>query len=136
MTLLQKIQNLTWWTLDIKLKDILLSFNNILSNSAPIQSPTFTGEINGESITLTSDIEAIGFKTPTGTSQQFLKADGSIDSNRYQLENIPNDTDVASALNEGKMRYRTDANNSYIDMCMKVGIGNYAWQNIMSNNWA
>lgn len=27
MTLLQKIQNLTWWTLDIKLKDILTSFN-------------------------------------------------------------------------------------------------------------
>ena len=43
------------------------------------------------------DIEASGFKTPTGTSSQFLKADGSIDSSTYLTSYIDTNTQRSDA---------------------------------------
>lgn len=60
----------------------------------------------------------------------------NFDITDYQLKNIPDDVGIASVLNEGRLRYRTDSNNSYVDMCMKVGVGLYNWINILTNNWA
>ncbi|WP_366186307.1 DUF1566 domain-containing protein [Flavobacterium ovatum] len=37
----------------------------------------------GGSITAAGDVSAAGFKIPTGTTSQFLKADGSVDSSTY-----------------------------------------------------
>jgi hypothetical protein len=48
---------------------------------------------------------------------------------------MANDTDTASADKVGTMRYRADANNSYVDMCMQTGAATYAWINIQSNTW-
>lgn len=73
--------------------------------------------------------------TGTGAGSDPYTIGLDFDASVYQLRNIPNDTNVASAANEGRLRYRTDANNSYVDMCMKVGVGLYAWQNIVSNNF-
>ena len=48
---------------------------------------------------------------------------------------VGDNVDVASALNVGALRYRSDLNNSYVDMCMQTGVGIYAWVNIVQNNW-
>jgi len=48
---------------------------------------------------------------------------------------MSDDTTAASAANEGTQRYRKDANNSYVDMCMQTGATAYEWVNIVQNNW-
>lgn len=47
-----------------------------LGNQTPLS-------ISSTEVKSSSDIEATGFKTPTGTSSEFLKADGSVDTNTY-----------------------------------------------------
>jgi len=44
-------------------------------------------------------------------------------------------TAPASSSYVGSIRYRSDANNSYVDMCMQTGASTYTWVNILSNNW-
>ena len=48
---------------------------------------------------------------------------------------VGDNADVASASNVGALRYRSDLNNSYVDMCMQTGASTYAWVNIVQNNW-
>ena len=48
---------------------------------------------------------------------------------------MANDTATASAEKVGTLRYYDDANNSYVDMCMKTGSATYAWINIVQNNF-
>jgi len=48
---------------------------------------------------------------------------------------MADDTDTASASKVGTLRYRADANNSYVDMCMQTGASTYEWINIVQNNW-
>ena len=48
---------------------------------------------------------------------------------------IADDTDTESTNKAGTLRYRTDANNSYVDMCMQTGASTYAWVNIKTNTW-
>jgi hypothetical protein len=47
----------------------------------------------------------------------------------------PDPTSGTIAANVGAIRYREDGNNSYVDMIMKVSAFNYAWVNIVENNW-
>lgn len=35
----------------------------------------------------------------------------------------------------GEFRYRTDGNNSYVDVCMQTGADTYEWVNVKENNW-
>lgn len=44
-------------------------------------------------------------------------------------------TEVAAAANVGKIRYRSDANNSWCEMVMETSAGGYAWVVIKTNNW-
>ena len=48
---------------------------------------------------------------------------------------VGDDTDSASIDKVGAIRYRSDANNSYMDMCMQTGASTYAWVNIKTNSW-
>jgi hypothetical protein len=48
---------------------------------------------------------------------------------------MADDTATASASKVGTLRYRADANNSYVDMCMQTGASTYEWINIVQNNW-
>ena len=48
---------------------------------------------------------------------------------------VGNDSNIASASNAGTHRYRSNANNSYVDMCMQTGATTYEWINIVQNNW-
>lgn len=48
---------------------------------------------------------------------------------------VGNDTAAASASNVGTLRYTSDANNSYVDMCMQTEVGTFVWINIVKNSW-
>ncbi len=48
---------------------------------------------------------------------------------------VGDDTASASSTNVGSMRYREDANNSYVEMCVRIGASSYAWQIIIINTW-
>lgn len=48
---------------------------------------------------------------------------------------VGDNTAVASASNVGAIRYRSDANNSYADMCMLTGVATYSWVNIVTNTF-
>lgn len=62
-----------------------------------------------------------------------LTIEGSIDLS--SSIKIGDDLSVAGYLSERALRYRTTANGSYIDMCMKTGISTYDWINIVKNEW-
>lgn len=47
---------------------------------------------------------------------------------------VGNNTELASEKNVGAIRYREGGKgNSYVDMCMKIGIDKYDWKNILTN---
>jgi hypothetical protein len=48
---------------------------------------------------------------------------------------MADDTSTASVSKVGTLRYRSDASNSYVDMCMQTGTSTYEWINIVQNNW-
>ena len=48
---------------------------------------------------------------------------------------VANDTDAASVDKVGAIRYRADANNSYMEMCMQTGASTYEWFIIKQNTW-
>lgn len=48
---------------------------------------------------------------------------------------VGDDSDVASSTNVGAIRYRADANNSYMDMVMQTGVSTYTWVNIVTNTF-
>jgi hypothetical protein len=48
---------------------------------------------------------------------------------------VGDNTNAASATNVGAIRYRESGNNSYSEMCMRVGASAYAWVTIVENNW-
>ena len=48
---------------------------------------------------------------------------------------IADDTDTITVDKVGTIRYRTDANNSYMDMAMQTGVATYQWVNIKTNTW-
>ena len=59
--------------------------------------------------------------------QGTLKADSSIQCG--------SNSNAASAALVGSQRYRTNGNNSYVDVCMQTGASTYMWVNIVTNNW-
>ena len=48
---------------------------------------------------------------------------------------VENDSDAASSLNVGAIRYAATPSSSKVDMCMQTGAATYAWVNIKTNNW-
>jgi hypothetical protein len=64
-----------------------------------------------------------------------LKGDGTTIS-PLGFNKLLDNTGTASSTTEGSMRYRTDANNSYIDVCMKTSATTYEWVNIVTNTWS
>ncbi|OYT13666.1 MAG: hypothetical protein B6I19_03965 [Bacteroidetes bacterium 4572_114] len=74
----------------------------------------------------------------------FLTSEGKVGigttspKSKLQVEGgiqLADDSDTASADKAGTIRYREEANNSYIEMCMKTGAGTYAWIVIKQNSW-
>ncbi len=48
---------------------------------------------------------------------------------------VADDTDVASASKVGTLRYRSDSNHSYIEMCVQTSASTYAWFIIHQETW-
>lgn len=48
---------------------------------------------------------------------------------------VADDVDTPDLNKVGTLRYRTDTNNSYCEMCMQTGVGVYAWIVIHTNTW-
>ena len=48
---------------------------------------------------------------------------------------VGDDSSSASASNVGSLRYRSDSNNSYCEMCMQTGAITYEWVVIKTNTW-
>jgi hypothetical protein len=94
---------------------IRFNSGNILVNSS----------LGSEFIRFDAANQRVGIGTTSPASK--LQVDGGIQ--------MADDADVASADKVGTQRYREDANNSYVDMCMKTGASTYAWINITQNNW-
>ena len=111
-------------------------------------------------IEVDGDITANVFRKTGGTSSQFLKADGSVDSTTYtgnqdlsgyllnttdtltgrltitSSVRVGNDTATATSANEGATRYYTDAAGSYMDMVMQYqnsgnSANDYKWTNVV-----
>jgi len=84
------------------------------------------------------------FESQTGGTIMHLKYDGNVGigttSPQAKLDvdggiKMADDTATASSSNVGTQRYRTNGNNSYVDMCMQTGASTYEWINIVQNNW-
>ena len=78
------------------------------------------------------------------TVRVFVKGTGEVHINgtdpQAQLDvnggiKIADDTDTITVDKIGTMRYRSDANNSYMDMAMQTGVATYQWVNIKTNTW-
>ena len=78
------------------------------------------------------------------TVRVFVKGTGEVHINgtdpQAQLDvnggiKIADDTDTITVDKVGTIRYRTDANNSYMDMAMQTGVATYQWVNIKTNTW-
>ena len=115
-----------------------------------------TIEADGD-VVIGANTTSASFIKSGGTSSQFLKADGSVDSTVYTGDQdlsgyllnttdtltgkltvtssarVGDDTTTATSANEGALRYYTDALGSYVDMAMKTGASTYSWINIVRN---
>ena len=78
-----------------------------------------------------SDIKktALYGKVGIGTTspQSTLEVNGGV--------KVANDNDVASASKVGTLRYRSDSNNSYVEMCVQTGASTYSWVIIHQETW-
>jgi hypothetical protein len=63
----------------------------------------------------------------TTTPQATLDVNGGI--------RVGDDSTAASAVNVGTIRYRSDANNSWVEMVMQTGAATYSWVIIHTNSW-
>lgn len=73
-----------------------LTNNIILANG----NTTIGAQFDGTNWTMSGNIKAIGFKTPTGTASGFLKADGSVDTNSYLTSSTANTNLVDLTTNQ------------------------------------
>ena len=100
--------------------------------------------INIGGVTNTYQNNVHSFKTYTGSSQLYINSTGNVGigttspKSKFQVDGgvqMANDEDIASIDKVGTMRYRADANNSYVEMCMQTGVSTYKWVNIIQNNF-
>ncbi len=103
---------------------------------------TSTKGTNGTVGTPTTNETVIGYAAEGNGSNTVTIGNSSVTDNYLTGKvhvtssvQVGDDTDTATAANVGAVRYRSDANNSYMDMCMQTGASTYAWVNIKTNTW-
>lgn len=118
---------------------VLRSNGNIGFNT---NNPTAKNHIKGS----TSDSSAYALKVDDSSDSSLLSVRndgvvgiGTLTPNAKLDVNggikIANDSDTCDNTKVGTLRYRSDSNNSYVDMCMQDGASSYNWTNIKTNNW-
>lgn len=60
---------------------------------------------------------------------------GGVDFQSDGYVKVGYSSDAASLSNAGAIRYKEEANNSYVEMAMKTGDGTYSWVIIKQNSW-
>ena len=63
-----------------------------------------------------------------------IQVDSTTAINDYR-NTIAGSSEAASINNVGKLRYREDANNSYLEQVMKTGASTYDWVVVKQNTW-
>ncbi len=103
---------------------------------------TLTKGTNGTVGTPTNNENVIGYAAEGNGSNTVTIGNSSVTDNYLTGKvhvtssvQVSDDTDTATAANVGAIRYRSDSNNSYMDMCMQTGASTYAWVNIKTNTW-
>lgn len=76
---------------------------------------------------------AINGTTRLGIRETGVSAVGFLTATEYVK--VGQSSDVAGSSTAGAIRYREDANNSYVEMAMKTGASTYAWVIIQQNSW-
>jgi hypothetical protein len=79
---------------------------------------------SGNAVTIVGDLEATNLKRTGGTSSQFLKADGSVDSNTYF--ELPSLTSGSVLFSNGTTIAQDNANFFWDDTNNRLGIGTNA----------
>ena len=115
---------------DIFIGYMTKSLNDADTNQIVIGN-NLTGLGNNSVIIGNSDITktALYGKVGIGTTdpKSSLQVNGGVQ--------VANDSDAASADKAGTFRYRADANNSYVEMCVQTGASTYAWVVIHQETW-
>jgi len=99
--------------------------------SGYIPKATGSGTLGNSNIYDNGTNVLIGTTTDNGVDKLQVNGTVKLTSSVQVGDNVA----VASATNVGAIRYRSDANNSYADMCMLTGVGVYSWVNIVQNNF-
>ncbi len=81
--------------------------------------------IGNDDIDTTALYGKVGIGTTTPHSR--LQVSGGVQ--------VANDNDAATADKAGTIRYRSDNNNSYVEMCVQTGASSYAWVILHQETW-
>jgi hypothetical protein len=102
MTVLQKIQNLTWWTLDIKLKDILTSLFTTTEN---IDTRVTDIENSGVGISDHTQLTNIGVNTHAQVDTHISSTNNphSVTKTQVGLSNVDNTSDLNKPLSTAEI---------------------------------
>jgi hypothetical protein len=109
----------------------LLSIRKISTGNYQINSTADGGNDNGIISLQSYGLGKVGIGTTTPTQKLDVVGNAKV-SGSVQ---VGDDSATASATNVGATRYRSDSNNSYMDMVMQTGASTYAWVNVVQNNW-
>ena len=103
----------------------------ILSSDATIELHQSIS--NGGNIDL-NDTSALKIYNGSEIDGNVIQVDPTTAINDYR-NTITDSSEAASINNVGKLRYREDANNSYLEQVMKTGASTYAWVVVKQNTW-
>lgn len=104
---------------------------------------------NGGTLTVGDAGVVVSFENTVGSKQiRFAFGGGSILTIAEDFVTVTNvdfrsdgyvkvgySSDAASSSNAGAIRYKEEANNSYVEMSMKTGDATYSWVIIKQNSW-
>ncbi|WP_216368589.1 hypothetical protein, partial [Limnovirga soli] len=103
--------------------EIVIGHNAVGNGSNTIQ----LGNSNITDVKTSGTLTAAGVKTPTGTSAQFLKADGSIDSNSYLVREVADEFSATAAQTSFTLTQKPSATSKVKMYINGIRISNTAY---------
>lgn len=106
----------------------------ILNGSTVINFMAGTSIWGGSDLILNDNCE-VNFYSGFSIVDNVINNDPSTVTINDYRNTIAGSSEAASINNVGKLRYREDANNSYLEQVMKTGASTYAWVVVKTNTW-